>query len=67
MTPDDPDRVAATLAGEIVAARVGAAAGRPNVAEGRDAAGYYRIILDETRRALGLDAIVDPPEESPST
>ncbi len=64
MPPDDPHRVAAELAGQIVAARVGAAAGRPNAEEGRDAARYYRIILTETRRALGLGPIVDPPEES---
>ncbi len=63
MTPDDPQRLAAELAGRIVAARVGAAAGRPNLAEGQDAAGYYRIILRETRRALGLGPIVDPPPQ----
>lgn len=63
MAHDDPQRLAAELAGQIVAARVGAAAGRPTADEGRDAAGYYRIILTETRRALGLAAIVDPPKE----
>ena len=61
MTPDDPVRLAAELATTIVAARVGAAAGRPNALEGQDLAGYYRIVLRETRRALGLAQIVDEP------
>jgi hypothetical protein len=63
MTPDDPELRAAELATEIVSARVGAAAGRPNAAEGQDLAGYFRIVLRETRRALGLPPIVDqePP------
>lgn len=64
MAHDDPQRLAAELAGQIVAARVGAAAGRPTADEGRDAAGYYRIILTETRRALGLGPIIDSPQES---
>lgn len=63
MTPDDPQRLAAELAGQIVAARVGAAAGRPTLEEGKDAAGYYRAILHETRRALGLGSIVDQPAD----
>ncbi len=64
MTQDDPNRVAAELAGQIVAARVGAAAGRPTADEGREAAGYYRVILAETRRALGLGPIVtQEPDE----
>lgn len=61
MTPDDPHRLAAELAGQIVSARVGAAAGRPTLEEGKDAAGYYRVILHETRRALGLGPIVEAP------
>ena len=60
MTTDDPVRLAAELATQIVSARVSAAAGRPNIAEGRDLAGYFRIVLEETRRALGLPAIEDP-------
>ena len=63
MTPDDPQRLAAELAGQIVAARVGAAAGRPTPEEGKEAAGYYRVVLHETRRALGLGPIVGPSEE----
>lgn len=66
MAPDDPHRLAAELAGQIVSARVGAAAGRPSADEARDAASYYRIILIETRRALGLGPIVDLPTESHS-
>ena len=60
MAPDDPERIAAELATQIVASRVAAAAGRPNVTEGLDAAGYFRVILKETRRALALPPIVDP-------
>jgi hypothetical protein len=63
MTPDDPQRLAAELAGHIVAARVGAAAGRPTLEEGKDTARYYRVILHETRRALGLPQIVDAEPE----
>lgn len=61
MAPDDPERIAAELATQIVASRVTAAAGRPNVTEGLDAAGYFRVILKETRRALALPPIVDSP------
>jgi hypothetical protein len=64
MTSDDPERIAADLATRIVSARVSAAAGRPNVTEGLDAAGYFRVILAETRRALGLPAIVETVGES---
>lgn len=60
MTPDDPTLLAAELATRIVTSRVGAAAGRPNIAEGRDLSGYFRIVLGETRRALGLPPIQDP-------
>ncbi len=59
MTADDPDRLAAELATQIVSARVTAAAGRPNAAEGQDLAGYFRIVLRETRRALGLPQVAD--------
>jgi hypothetical protein len=62
MTPDDPARIAAELATQIVTARVGAAAGRPNIIEGQECAGYFRIVLGETRRALGL-----PPVQEPET
>ncbi len=54
MTPHEQEQMAAELATRIVAARVGAAAGRPNAMEGADAAEYFRLILAETRRALGL-------------
>lgn len=60
MTPDDPALIAAELATKIVTARVGAAAGRPNVTEARDLSGYFRIVLGETRRALGLPPVHDP-------
>lgn len=60
MTPDDPARVAAELATQIATARVGAAAGRPNGIEGREFAGYFRIVLGETRRALGLLPLENP-------
>lgn len=60
MTPDDPVRLAADLAAQIVAARVSAAAGRPNVTEAHDLAEYFQIVLDETRRALGLPPVQDP-------
>ncbi len=59
MTPDDPQRLAAELAAQIVSARVAAAAGRPNAAEGQDLAGYFRIVLRETRRSLGLPPVDD--------
>jgi hypothetical protein len=64
MTHDDLERLAAEFATRIVASRVGAAAGRPNITEGLDAAGYFRVILTETRRALGLPALADPPVET---
>ena len=60
MTPDDPARLAAELATQIVTSRVSAASGRPNITEGRDLAGYFRIVLGETRRALGLPPIQEP-------
>ena len=65
MTPDDPERLAAELAAHIVASRVGAAAGRPNAAEGHDVAGYFRLVLRETRRAFGLPALADPEPPAP--
>jgi hypothetical protein len=63
MSPDDPELRAAELATQIVSARVGAAAGRPNAAEGQDLAGYFRIVLRETRRSLGLPPVAEaePP------
>ncbi len=60
MTQDDPARIAAELATQIVTARVSAAAGRPNVTEGRELAGYFRVVLGETRRALGLPPVQEP-------
>src|SRR5262249_30519629 len=54
MADTDPDVFAMDLAVRIVSARVGAAAGRPNGAEGREAAAYLRVVLDEVRRGLGL-------------
>ncbi len=64
MPIDESERLAAELATRIVTARVGAAAGRPNSTEGLETAGYFRVVLRETRRALGLDPITDPPDES---
>jgi hypothetical protein len=64
MTPEETQRLAAELAGTIVAARVSAAAGRPTFEEGKDAARYYRVILHETRRALGLAPITDPEPDA---
>ena len=60
MTPDDPVRLAADLAAQIVASRVSAAAGRPTITEAHDLAEYFQVVLDETRRALGLPPIQDP-------
>jgi hypothetical protein len=54
MTTEERQRLAVELGAAIVAARVGAAAGRPNAAEGRDAAEYLRLIVDELRRCLGV-------------
>ena len=54
MTATEHDILASRLATQIVAARVGAAAGRPNSAEGQDAAAYYRQVLGEVRRGLRL-------------
>ncbi len=54
MTSQEQEQLAAELATRIVTARVGAAAGRPNAMEGADAAEYFRLILAETRRAVGL-------------
>lgn len=50
----DPEILASQLTTTIVAARVGAAAGRPTGSEGEEAAQYYRAILAEVRRGLGL-------------
>jgi hypothetical protein len=60
MAETDPDTFAAELAVRIVTARVGAAAGRPNAAEGRDAAAYLRVVLAEVRRSLGLPPLPEP-------
>jgi hypothetical protein len=54
----EPEILASQLTTTIVAARVGAAAGRPTGTEGAEAAQYYRAVLDEVRRGLGL-----PPME----
>lgn len=54
---DDGIRLkAAELTAQIVTARVGAAAGRPNATEARDAADYIRIVHAEVLRTLGVDA-----------
>jgi hypothetical protein len=59
---DDELRVkAAELTAQIVAARVGAAAGRPNATEGKDLADYIRIVQREMLEALGGPA----PDEAP--
>ena len=56
MPETDLSVLAVDLATRIVTARVGAAAGRPNALEGRDAAAYLREVLAEVRRGLGLPA-----------
>jgi hypothetical protein len=53
----DPEVLASQLTTTIVAARVGAAAGRPTGAEGEEAAQYYRAMLAEVRRGLGLPGV----------
>lgn len=63
MTADNPELLAAQLAAQIASSRVGAAAGRPNAVEGQEFAGYFRIVLRETRRALGLPPIMDAEQE----
>jgi hypothetical protein len=60
MAETDPDAYAAELAVRIVSARVSAAAGRPTAAEGREAAAYLRVVLDEVRRGLGLPPLPEP-------
>lgn len=64
MTADNPELRAAELAAQIASSRVSAAAGRPNAVEGQEFAGYFRIVLRETRRALALPPIVDPEPEA---
>ena len=62
----DAETRAAELAVHILASRVGTATARPSVAEGRETAAYFRILLRETRRALGLPDIPEPePEPEP--
>jgi hypothetical protein len=56
MPDSDPSILAVELTTRIMAARVAAAAGRPNAAEGREACGYFREVLAEVRRGLGLPA-----------
>jgi len=60
MPQEDTDALAMELTVRIVAARVAAAAGRPNAVEGREAAGYLRAVLDEVRRGLRLDPLPEP-------
>jgi hypothetical protein len=60
MPQDDADTLAMEMTVRMVAARVGAAAGRPTAAEGRDTAGYLRALLDEVRRGLALDPLPPP-------
>jgi hypothetical protein len=60
MAQGDRDELAMEMAVRIVTARVAAAAGRPNAAEGREAAGYLRVVLDEVRRGLGLEPLPPP-------
>ena len=59
MSHDLRDR-AAELTAQIVAARVGAAAGRPNATEAGDLADYIRVVQQEMMRAL----TGEPPTES---
>ncbi len=51
MTEDLREK-ATELTATIVAARVGAAAGRPNATEGKDLADYIRIVQREMLAAL---------------
>lgn len=55
MADTEIDRFAAEMATTVLAARVTAAAGRPNAGEGREAAGYFAEILKAVRAGLGLD------------
>ena len=55
------DVLATELATQVLAARVSAAAGRPNAAEGLDAAAYYRSVLAVIREGLGLPAASAEP------
>lgn len=52
MTEDERRVKAAELTAQIMAARVSAAAGRPNAAEGADAAAYFRAIHVEVSAVL---------------
>ena len=58
---DDLNDRAAELTAKIVAARVGAAAGRPNATEARDLAEYIRVVQKEMLAALAGT----PPDDSP--
>lgn len=58
MADDTLELRATELAVSVLAARVAAAAGRPTLAEGMEAAAYLRIIRGEIRDGLGL-----PPRE----
>jgi hypothetical protein len=58
----DPEVLASQLTATIVAARVGSATARPSRAEAEDAAQYYRVMLAEVRRGLGLDPAEDGSE-----
>ena len=61
MADEDRETVAMEMTVRIMTARVGAAAGRPNAAEAREAAGYLRVLLEEVRRGLGLPPMPDDP------
>jgi len=65
---DDDARIkAAELTAAIVAARVGAAAGRPNAAEGKDLAAYIRLVQREMLAALSGEAPSDREEPAAGT
>lgn len=57
---DESRARAAELTAQIVAARVAAAAGRPNATEGRDLVEYIRLVHAEMLRALAPDDGSDP-------
>jgi len=65
----DAEMRAAELTASILASRLGSATARPGVVEARETAAYFRILLGEVRRALGLPDIIDsqesqePPEQ----
>lgn len=62
MPDDQRDLRAAELAASIVAARVSTLTARPGAPEGRETALYFRELLTEARRSLGLPPIPSDEE-----